>query len=127
MTSTISSNLPGGAKLIGEQGWIYASRENEAASNPAWLDPAFEAGPKKAYASRDHTGNFLECIRTRKECIAPAEVAHRSITPGHLAFVSQELQRKLTWDPAAETVVGDEAADQLLKAVNYRAPWVLGA
>lgn len=125
MTSTISSKLPGGAKLIGEQGWIYASRENEAASNPAWLDPAFDAGPKKAYASRDHTGNFLDCIRTRKECIAPAEVAHRSITPGHLAFVSQELQRELTWDPATETVVGDEVADQLLKAVNYRAPWAL--
>jgi len=127
VTTSIGNKYANGAKWIGEDGWILASPEKQEASNPALLAEDFDPGPIKAYASRSHHDNFLDGIRTRAECIAPAEVAHRSITPGHLAYVSQELGRTLNWDPAAEIVVGDEEADTLLKAVNYRAPWVLDA
>ena len=125
VTSSISSRHQGGAKWIGEAGWIWANRGEEQGTDKAWFAPGFDPGPIKAYDSRDHVENFLEGIRTRKECIAPAEIGHRSITPGHLGYVSQTLGRKLNWDPEKETVVGDEEADKLLKAVDYRVPWVL--
>ncbi len=60
---------------------------------------------------------------TRKECICPAETAHRSITPGHLGYVSDALKRPLKWDPAKEEIVGDAEADKLLKTLDYRGEW----
>ena len=67
-----------------------------------------------------HARNFLDCMRSRESCIAPAETAHRSITPGHLAYVSSELQRTLKWDAENEVVKGDAEANELLQKYDYR-------
>jgi hypothetical protein len=41
-------------------------------------------------------------------------------------MVSQALGgKKLKWDPENENIIGDTAADKLLKAVDYRKPWTL--
>ena len=77
--------------------------------------------------SNDHKRNFLDCVRSRKACIAPAETGHRSVTPGHLGFVSHKLGRKLKWDPAKEVIVGDDEAQKLLMTVDYRKPWTFKA
>ena len=127
ISSTISSRNRGGVKLIGEDGWVYARRGALEASEETWTQRSFNPGPKKACDSSHHVRNFLECIRTRKPCVAPAETAHRSITPGHLGYVSNSLGRPIAWDPAAEKPVDDPEAEQLLNAVDYRAPWAFGA
>ena len=67
--------------------------------------------------------NFLDCIKTRADCISPAETTHRSITPGHLGYVSNAVGRALQWDPASETIIGDEDAMELLLKNEYRNPW----
>ncbi|MEM9366757.1 MAG: hypothetical protein AAGD07_12245 [Planctomycetota bacterium] len=72
---------------------------------------------------RIHMGNFLDCIKSREACISPAETTHRSITPGHLGYVSHTLGRRLTWDPQSERIVGDEKATRLLMANEVRDPW----
>jgi len=123
--SVISSANPLGTKWIGEDGWVFVDRDKLEASDPAWLAPEFERGPWKAYDLRGHNhyGNFLDCVKTRQPAVATAEIGHRSITPGHLAYVSATLGRALPWDPAKEEIPGDEEAMRLLTAVNYRAPW----
>ena len=68
---------------------------------------------------------LLDCVRSRKECIAPAETGHRSITPGHLGYVAQAVGRALRWDAAREEIVGDAAAQAMLMAMPYRKPWQL--
>ena len=73
----------------------------------------------------EHTRNFLDCVKSRKPCVAPAETAHRSITPGHLAYVSQKLGRVLAWDPRRETILDDTEAQRLLMRTDYRAAWPL--
>lgn len=126
-TSSISNKHRMGAKWIGEDGWIWVDRGKIDASNKEWIREKNDRGPIKAYVSRGHHRNFVEGIKTRKECIAPAETAHRSITPGHLSYVSLALGRPLQWDPAKEEVINDPAADKLLKEVHYRQGWSLGA
>ena len=126
ITSSISNKNRMGTKWIGANGWIFVDRGKIEASNEEWIDPSFNRGPIKAYVSGDHHMNFIEGVRTRKECIAPAETAHRSVTPGHLGYVSAALGRALKWDPKNEQVVDDPAADKLLRAVNYRGEWKLG-
>ncbi|NIP19188.1 MAG: gfo/Idh/MocA family oxidoreductase, partial [Xanthomonadales bacterium] len=60
---------------------------------------------------------------SRKETVAPAENAHRAITPGHIAYVSHELGRAIKWDPKKEEVVGDEKAQKALNALPFRGDW----
>jgi predicted dehydrogenase len=124
-TVSISNKHKMGAKWIGENGWIYVDRGKIDASNKEWIRESTDRGPIKAYKSNDHRKNFVEGILTRKQCICPAETAHRSITPGHLGYVSDALGRALKWDPAKEVVIGDPEADKLLKTVNYRGDWKL--
>ncbi|MEM7386575.1 MAG: gfo/Idh/MocA family oxidoreductase, partial [Verrucomicrobiota bacterium] len=124
-TSTLSNKNTMGCKWIGENGWIYVDRGKLEASNKDWIREANDRGPIKAYRSPGHHRNFVDGIKTRKECIAPAEAAHRSITPGHLGYVSQYLGRPLKWDPAKEEVIDDPKADSLLKSVHYRDDWAL--
>jgi predicted dehydrogenase len=123
IVSTISSRNEQGLRLIGSDGWVYVRRGKLEASDKRWATKDFDPGENKVYYSDDHVGNFLKCVGSREACIAPAETAHRSITPGHLGYVSQAVGRSLKWNPQSESVVGDEAANKLLQEFDYRVPW----
>jgi predicted dehydrogenase len=69
-----------------------------------------------------HAGNFLECVRSRRDPISDLEGAHRVVTACHLANLSLRLGRKLRWDAERETVVGDPEANAMLER-PYRSPW----
>ncbi len=125
--SLISSRNPMGCKWIGENGWVHVTRGKLTASNDAWAIDGFEAGEWKAYQTPGHQRNFVDCVKSREVTIAPAETAHRSITPGHLAMISQELGSALQWDPASEKIVGNDEAQKQLMALPYRGEWKLGA
>ena len=121
----ISSKIEGGTRWTGTDGWVWVNRGRIQASNPEWLKPAFGPGEFRAYESPGHHQNFLECIRSRRPCVAPAETAHRSITPGHLGFVSNRLGRPLQFDPENRRIIGDREAQGLLTKVDYRGDWKL--
>jgi len=123
VTSTISDTHRVGTKWIGADGWVFVNRGRLEASDPRWTQPAFDRGPIRVYESPGHMRNFLDGVKSRKPCVAPAETAHRSITPGHLGYVANAVQRPLRWDAEHERVVGDDQADKLLKEVAYRKPW----
>ena len=112
-----------GTEWIGEDGWVYVDRGRIAASNREWIVEKTDRGPKKAYKSNSHHRNFIECIRSREQCICPAETGHRSATPGHIAYVSDKLGRAIQWDPEKEVCVGDKEADKLLKTLDFRGDW----
>jgi predicted dehydrogenase len=124
--TSISSQHRQGLKIRGDAGWLFVTRGKIEASDSRWLKKDFAAGKIEVYQSDDHMRNFLDSMRTRKPCIAPAETAHRSITPGHLAYVSQKLGRSLKWDSTAEQVENDVEANNLLAKIDYREPWQLG-
>lgn len=120
--STISSRNETGLKLTGEDGWVFANRGVLKASDSRWTKPEFKP-QAQVERSDNHMRNFLDCVKSRKQCIAPAQTAHRSITPGHLGYVSAALGRSLAWDAKSEKVVDDQQANQMLYAVEYREPW----
>jgi hypothetical protein len=55
-------------------------------------------------------GNFIDCVKSRKAPICPAEVGHRSASLCHLGVIAIRLGRKLNWDPAKEQFIGDAEA-----------------
>jgi predicted dehydrogenase len=121
-TIQISSKNTKGTKWIGPDGWVYVNRGQIEASNKDWLRKDQSLGKYQADASDDHTRNFLEGVKRRKECICSAETGHRSVTPGHLGHISAQVGRKLKWDAKRELIKGDAEASKLLQA-NYRYPW----
>lgn len=123
VTTSIGSANRQGVTFVGSEGSLFVTRGKLEASDPRWLEEGFSVGPERVDRSDDHVGNFLRCVRSREACIAPAEIAHRSITPGHLGYVSDTLGRPLTWDPVKEVVVDDPQANELLMQNPYRAPW----
>ena len=131
---------PNGVRFIGEKGWIFVSRGPAKmtasdpvapgkplkaldASDPKLLDGEIGANEVHLYKHRgNHHQNWIDCIRTRAETIVTPEVAHRSCSACLLAHIGMKLGRKLTWDPAAEKFVNDEAANAML-AREERAPY----
>lgn len=63
----------------------------------------------KYHSGGDHVRNFLACIKTRSEPVAPVEVGHRSATVCHLGNIALQLQAKLKWDPESEKFHGSRS------------------
>jgi predicted dehydrogenase len=126
ISSVISDKNRLGTKIIGENGWLHVTRGRLTTSDPDWTRPKFDAGAFRLPISRGHMRNFIDCVRSRETCVASAEIGHRSITPGHLGYVSQAVGRPLRWDPTSQVIVNDTEADQLLREGTYRKPWNMG-
>ena len=138
---TVADTFPNGIRFIGDEGWIFVSRDAQAqtasdpslgtttglqpldASDKRLLDPA---GVKvEMQHSTSHHKNWLECVRSRQTPLAPAAVAHRSNTACILSWIAMRLQRPLTWDARAERFVGDAEAQAMLSRPE-RAPYGVG-
>lgn len=118
--------IQSGTKWIGEHGWVWVDRGG-LESQPAHLvNEVIGPNEIRLVRSRDHYQNFLDCVRSRALTIAPAEVAHRSASVGHLGVVAIEVGRKIKWYPKTEAVIGDLEAERLLSRA-YRRPYHLPA
>ncbi len=94
------------------------------ASDPKILDEKIGSEEIKLYKSDDHHHNFLDCIKSRKETITPAEVALRSISVGLIGEIAMLTGQKLSWDPDKEEFTNSHYANRLLMR-PYREPWKL--
>jgi hypothetical protein len=92
------------------------------AAPPSLAQVRLGANDLRLYVSRNHPGNFLDCIRTRRRCVADAETACRSISVCHLGNIAYWLDRRLKWDPIKEEFAGDDEADRFLDRPK-REPW----
>lgn len=118
--------IQSGTKWIGEYGWVWVDRGGFESQPAHLVNEVIGPNETRLYRSRDHAQNFLDCVRSRAETIAPAEVAHRSASVGHLGVIAIETGRTIRWDPATETIIGDPDAERLL-ARAYRAPYQIPA
>ena len=109
-------------RFEGSEGSVYVDDGGTIEAKPASLLADHKFG--KGYPQANHVRNFLDCVKTRRQPIAPAEGAHRANSTCQIANICQELGRKLTFDPANERFVDDPMADRKL-ARAIRDPWRL--
>ena len=71
--------------------------------------------------------NFFDSVRTRKDPICPVEGGHRSASVGHLIVIALRTGLKLSFDPAKEKFIGENAkAGNALIAREMRKPYGYG-
>jgi predicted dehydrogenase len=116
----------GGTTFEGQDGTIFVSRKKLEATPASLLDEPLSASDVHLYASSDHCGNWVDCIRSRKLPICDVSIGHRSATVCHLGNIAIRSQKALKWDPKAEKIVGDDELQQMISR-PYRAPWSLPA
>lgn len=131
ITMLTSGGYPNGIRYEGTDGWIFVTRGDYSAtpSDPVATDRNLQAlsasdpkiltsviGPNEIhlYESREQHGNWLDCIKSRKEPISPVEIGHRACTVCLIIHIGMKLGRKLDWDPVKERFVNDDEANSWL-------------
>lgn len=73
-----------------------------------------------------HMQDFIDCVRSRENPIAPVEVGCSTNTLCCLANIATELKRPVRWNPATLSFANDkEAAAHRLYWYQYRNPYTL--
>ena len=79
-------------EFIGTEGRVAVNRGHFLKTEPENLaTSAIGPGEVHLYESRSHRGNWLDCIRTGRETVCPAEVGCRSVCVCHLGFLGYRL------------------------------------
>ena len=141
VTMDISGDFPNGIKFYGTEGWIFVTRDEMVtptdpggkpaaapqplvASDPKILDSVIGPDGVHLYKSDDQHGNWLECIKSRKAPIAPAEIGHRACSTCLIHHIAMKTRRRLYWDPVKEHFKNDDEANCMLSRPQ-RAPYMM--
>ncbi len=114
----------GGACFVGSEGRIAVERSNLVAYPARILEEPLRPEDQRVYHADSHSGNFLECIRTRRPTICNPETAVYTMNAILIGGIALVLNRRLTWDPVKAEFRGDAEANRLL-SYTPRPPWRL--
>jgi predicted dehydrogenase len=139
ITMYTSGGYPNGIRYEGTEGWIFVTRGSYTASptdpvvsgrnskaldasDPKILTSVIKENEIHLYKIDNQHGNWLDCIKSRKEPVSPVEIGHRACTVCLVTHISMKLERKLTWNPEKEVFVNDNEANAMLSRAQ-RAPY----
>ena len=131
MTVYTSGGYTNGIKYIGEDGWIFVSRGSyqASASDPVDKEKSAKAlnasdpkilesviGENEIHLEKidDQHGNWLDCIKSRKQPISNIEKGHKACVTCLISDIAMQFDRKLDWDPDKEVFINDDEANALL-------------
>jgi len=115
---------PRGIRFEGDKGTLMVNvHGGDYQAEPASLLKPIGEDEVRLGRTPSHRRNFLDCVKSREEPFATAEIGHRTATICHLNNIAMRLGRPLKWDPAAEKTDDDEA--NALLTPKMREPWTL--
>ncbi len=98
--------------IEGEEGWIRAGF-SEMDAEPKSLLTLELKDTDQHFPLRSEKQDFIDCVRSGRETLEPAEVGHRVTSMALLGHIAIQLGRKLRWDPESESFPGDDEANGL--------------
>jgi predicted dehydrogenase len=102
----------GNGRFMVNRGKIVGAPVEELASKPLPADAL-----RKLYGGEppaSHMGNFVDCMRSRRQPVSDAESHHRALSICHAVNIAMRLGRTLTFDADAESFVGDAQANSFV-------------
>jgi predicted dehydrogenase len=110
--------------FTGERGRISLSRGRWSCEPKSlWFETA-TPGEIHLPVSRDHYADFVNAIRERRDGVSNIDAAVHSDISSHLGYIAIHTGRTIRWDPATNAIVGDAAANRMLRRA-MRGPWTL--
>ena len=85
--------------------------------------PLPEDAVEKVYGgkvSANHTANFIEGMKARKQPISDVWSHNRMLEICHLSNIAMRLGRELKWDPVKREIIGDTQANSFLSRENRK-------
>jgi len=70
--------------------------------------------------SENHTANFIEGMKARKQPISDVWTHNRMLEICHLSNIAMRLNRELRWDPEKREIIGDPQANSFLSRENRK-------
>ncbi|MFG0264737.1 MAG: Gfo/Idh/MocA family oxidoreductase [Rhodopirellula sp. JB055] len=127
----ILANMPGDIPLIikseGDNGILFEGTKGRFFVNRGKIvgktvedlesNPLPEGAIEEVYGgplAANHTDNFVQAMRSRKQPISDVWSHNRMLETCHLANISIRLGRELNWDPTKREIVGDDEANSFL-------------
>ena len=118
ITMYVSGGYPAGIRYEGELGWIFVSHAHTTkldSSDPGILASEIMENEIHLYHSDEHHGNWLDCIKSRRDPISPVEIGHRACTVCLISHIAMKVPGVLKWDPTAERFWENDLANSMLK------------
>ncbi len=121
----ITSEGDNGILFEGTEGRFFVNRGKisgkpvEDLKDKPLPDGAIEAiygGP----VSANHTANFIEGIKARKQPISDVWSHNRMLEICHLSNIAMRLNREVKWDAAKREIIGDAQANSFLTRENRK-------
>ncbi len=86
-------------------------------------DPLPEDAIEKVYGGpvpENHSANFIESMKSRKQPISDVWTHNRMLEICHLSNIAMRLGREINWDPAKRQITGDAEANSFLSRENRK-------
>ncbi len=119
-----SVGAEGGACFVGTSGRIAVDRSNIVSDPAAFIREPLLPDDARVYYADNHSGNFLDCVRSRKAPICDPQTAAYTMNAVLIGGIALALQRTLKWDPVKLQFVDDQTANRLLSYAP-RMPWII--
>jgi predicted dehydrogenase len=115
----ITSGGDRGVLFEGSEGRFFVNR-GKLVGRPVedlGADPLPDGAIEEVYGgpvSENHSANFIEAMRSRRQPISDVWSHNRTLEICHLSNIAMRLGRELRWDPQQRQIVGDEQANGFL-------------
>lgn len=110
-------------RFEGDAGWVQTGDRGTVETSESLRDQQREFSDSRQ-ATTYHVRDFLDSVKSRKQPKANALAACQTHIGCHAAYIAFQLGRKLTFDPATDSFVGDDEANRM-RSRAMREPWRL--
>lgn len=133
----IKVNMPNNVEMIitseGDNGILFEGTEGRFFVNRGKITgqpvedlkdkPLPEGAIEEIYGgkvSENHTANFTDAIKSRKQPVSDVWSHNRMLEICHLSNIAMRLNRELNWDPTKREIIGDNQANSFLARENRK-------
>jgi predicted dehydrogenase len=109
----------------GDAGWVETADGGKIETSDNLRSEGLHVPPEEAReATTNHVRDFVNCVKSRKQPRSNALAACQAHIACHAAYIAFQLGRKMRFDPATDSFVGDEEANRM-RSRAMREPWRL--
>ena len=112
-------------RFEGDAGWVETADSGKIAVSENLRGERLDVSADDARdATTNHVRDFVDCVKSRKQPRSNALAACQAHIACHAAYIAFQLGRRLRFDPATDSFIGDEEANRM-RSRAMREPWRL--